>query len=477
MLTKISELFQLFESNKIDYCHWKSINHLDATLKGITDLDILVDNSKSNLLETHLLAIGFERFETANLRSYPGIHDYVCLDISGVWVHLHLHYNLNLGDRWVKAFHFPIEKKVLSRSLYLEDIKTKIVNPYDELMMLCLRMCLKFKNPFNDKLIKEEMLFIKANITASTDDYNDYYEVLPNLKLLIDTILNNSSIDFNKLNKISKSVTKELIAFRRFNLFTFKYLSLKRKVYRYYVEFRRRFIKEFSVGRREISNGGKIIAIVGIDGSGKTSVVSEMQYFYSRQMNVTRVFLGNGQSGASWYRKLIFNFYGTKFKNSKEGKFTKKRTSTFYALWILLCLFDKENNLKKAIKARANGNLVLSDRWPQNKISGTFDGARLDFEMSKNFIVRYVQNRELKFLKLSKLISPDLVIKLKIDPEVSVIRKPNELSLAEAKSNSSILDELVWNECRHDVIVANDDFITVSESVKQKIWKLITNNF
>ena len=40
----------------------------------------------------------------------------------------------------------------------------------------------------------------------------------------------------------------------------------------------------------KISNGGKIVAIVGIDGSGKTSIVSEMQYFYSRQMNVTRVF-------------------------------------------------------------------------------------------------------------------------------------------------------------------------------------------
>ena len=233
MLQKISELFELFESNKIDYCHWKSINHLDATLKGITDLDILVDDSKSNLLETQLLVIGFERFETVILRSYPGIHDYVCLDISGVWVHLHLHYKLNLGDRWVKAFHYPIEKRVLSRSLYLEDVNTKIVNPYDELMMLCLRMCLKFKNPFNDKLIKEEMIFIKANIKAITDDYNDYYEILPNLKLLIDTILNNSSIDFNKLNKISKSVTKELTAFRRFNLVTFKYLSLKRKVYRY----------------------------------------------------------------------------------------------------------------------------------------------------------------------------------------------------------------------------------------------------
>ena len=168
--------------------------------------------------------------------------------------------------------------------------------------------------------------------------------------------------------------------------------------------------------------------------------------------------MGNGKSGASWYRKLIFNFYGTKFKNSKVGESTKK-TSTFYALWILLCLFDKENNLKKkAIKARANGNLVLSDRWPQNKIAGTFDGARLDFEMSKNFIVRYVQKRELKFLKLSKLIAPDLVIKLKIDPEVSIIRKPNELSLTEAKSNSSILDKLVWNECRHDVIDANNDF-------------------
>ena len=118
-------------------------------------------------------------------------------------------------------------------------------------MMLCLRMCLKFQNPFNDKLVKEEMFFIKTNIKADTNDYDDLYEILPSLKLLMKTILINSNLDFKKLNKLSKSLRKELVVFRRYNFVTFKYLSLKRKVYRYYVEFRRRFIKEFSIGRRK----------------------------------------------------------------------------------------------------------------------------------------------------------------------------------------------------------------------------------
>lgn len=483
ILETIIRLFESLKSNKVRYCHWKSTNHLKATLEGTTDIDVLFDSDQANLVEKLILDLGFERFNTVNLRSYPGIHDYICLDESGKWVHLHLHYVLNLGDRWVKAYRFPIEKEILSRALYIEEYNTYIVNPYDELILLCLRMSLKYRSPFNHKGIWDELLFLKDKCKIVNSAYEDFLQYFKNIGLILEYILSNEKINKRKLNNLSHSIASELGIFRRFGLLRFKYLSLKRKLYRYYIEFRRRKISNFSQGRRTIPTGGRIIAIVGIDGSGKTSTLSYIEKLFAIQMNVCRVFLGNGKSGASWYRRFLFSIYGTKAKfkdnlSSTDSIIQKKqKVKWYYALWILICLFDKEKNLKLAIKAKSNGSLVISDRWPQGEVVGTFDGPRINVDNPKSRIVKYVKRREQKFLLLASLIKPDLIIRLRISPETSLIRKPGELTLVEAQRNSKLLNDIKWGNTKLIDIDADKSAEKVNKAVRNAIWSQITDTF
>ncbi len=138
MLQSIECLFKSFNDNKISYCHWKSSNHLEASMDGLTDLDVLVDDEMAQKATELIIEQGFERFETVHLRSYPGILDYVCLDESGVWAHLHLHFKLILGDRWVKAYRLPVEKEFLSRAQFEEQFNSYVINSHDELLLLIL---------------------------------------------------------------------------------------------------------------------------------------------------------------------------------------------------------------------------------------------------------------------------------------------------------------------------------------------------
>jgi len=110
MVELIKRLFDTWNKNGVSYCHWKSIIHLEETMKGTTDLDILVDNKFANSIEKQFTDLGFKRFDTVSLRSYPGIHDYIGMDDSGIWIHLHLHYILNLGDRtkFFQEYNFQI---------------------------------------------------------------------------------------------------------------------------------------------------------------------------------------------------------------------------------------------------------------------------------------------------------------------------------------------------------------------------------
>lgn len=483
ILETIVRLFELLKTNKVSYCHWKSTNHLKETMEGITDIDVLFDSNQANLVEKLILEMGFERFETANLRSYPGIHDYICLDESGKWVHIHLHFILNLGDRWVKAYRFPIEKEMLSRALYIDEYNTYIVNPYDELMLFCLRMSLKYHSPFHHKGICEELLFLKDKCKNANLAYEDFHQYFKSIGLILEYILSTEKLNKRKLNSLSHGIARELSIFRRFGFIKFKYLSLKRKIYRYYIEFRRRKLSNFATGRRAIPTGGKIIAIVGIDGSGKTSTLSYIEKLFAIQMNVCKVFLGNGKSGASWYRKIIFSIYGTKAKtNSSQGSsgsnpLKKQKVTWYYALWILVCLFDKEKNLKLAISAKSNGSLVISDRWPQQEVVGTFDGARINVDNPKNWIVKYVKKREQKFLLLASLIKPDLIIRLRVSPETSLIRKPDDLTLDQAIRNSQLLNDIEWGNTKLVDIDADQSIEEVNKAVRNKMWSQITDTF
>jgi len=483
MLKTINKIFSLFNDQNISYCHWKSSNHLDETMNGITDIDILVDSDMAEDAEILMRQAGFERFHTVPLRSYPGIHDFICLDESGTWVHLHLHYKLILGDRWAKAYHLPFEKEILSRVQYSEKYQSYVIDPLDEMMLLIIRMSLKFYFPFNKKSVCEELKFIKRRYeTSSKNQYDGHFKKnFKSIDKFASIIFSeNDEISFRKLNRYAWFLSREMNKYRRFGKLRHIYLSWKRKIYRYAIEFNRRILSDFRFGRRTITTGGKIIAIVGMDGSGKSTTVKKMVELYAIQMNTTSVFLGNGKSGASWYRKIFFFLLGTKATFSKHKKINRsnkeskaKKTPFYYALWIYLCLLDKRKNLKKAIKNSSNGSLVISDRWPQTDVSGTFDGPRLANTISRNPFVNRIVQKEKKFYTFASQFKPDLLIRLRVSPENSLKRKPNELSLENATKHSSLIGEIEWPAQNIVDIDADQSQEKVFEDVRTAIWDCI----
>lgn len=483
MLKTINSIFESFNENKISYCHWKSSNHLDATMNGITDIDILVDSDMAEDTESLIQQVGFERFHTVSLRSYPAIHDFICLDESGTWVHLHLHYKLILGDRWAKAYHLPFEKEILSRVNYSEKYQSYVIDPFDEMMLLIIRMSLKYYFPFSKKSVCDELNFIKGRYIKSSNNQPDehfkkYFKSIEKFGSIV--FSENGDILFRKLNRYAWSLAREMKDYRRFGKSRHIYLSWKRKIYRYAIEFNRRILSDFRFGRRTIKTGGKIIAIVGMDGSGKSTAVKKVVKFYSIQMNTSSVFLGNGKSGASWYRKIFFSFFGTKAKFSQHKNINKSNANTkakkipfYYAIWIYLCLLDKRKNLMKAIKDSANGSLVISDRWPQTDVPGIFDGPRLANTISGNYIADKVIQKEEKFYKFASQFKPDLLIKLRVSPEKSLKRKPDELTLEEATNFSTLIDQIEWPAQNIVNIDADQPQERVFEEVRTAIWECI----
>ena len=131
---------------------------------------------------------------TAVMRSCPGIMDYVGLTKTVVnGFTLHLHYYLNMGDRWVKAFHLNLENCILKNRIWNDTFQTFTINPHDELSLLIARMSLKSRVPFSRQSSRNELAFLVEEIakvekpassfsanTGWEEVMNTFYSEFPN---------------------------------------------------------------------------------------------------------------------------------------------------------------------------------------------------------------------------------------------------------------------------------------------------------
>lgn len=480
MPTPIHDLLTALDAANIKYCYWKSSIHIEASFKCKTDLDILVE--ECSLAQTwHILRqANFLLLQTVPLRASSGTQDFCLLCTGGTWAHVHLYHKLFSGDRWVKAYHFPVEKEVLLNSRYSHRHKACLVAPFDELMLFGLRMSLKFLFPFSKEPILKELAHIKTRCGKSTLHLFEAFQKVPSLEKFTKYVMETVSPSPKELNTLARSLAREMCPFRRYGRMRFFYLTWKRKLYRYFIELRRRKLHNFRIGRRSLLPKGKIIAFVGLDGAGKTSAITAMNKVFGEQMNVCCVFLGAGQSGANWLRKLIFLPYRILSRDKRDHLLkTLKNPSSFgselYALWTVLCLKDRNKNFRTALAAKNAGALVFADRWPQSKIPGTLDGPRLSTYRFGSFTSRYAHVREKKFYATVTSCAPDLMIRLNISPSLSLVRaQKDKSSLERRQTEARLVNTLPWEAKNVVDIDASLDKITLYQTLREEIWSFLT---
>lgn len=471
--------FDNVNNASINYCHWKSIDHLDASFSANTDLDVLVSLSDANKFENIAKQFGFVEFQTEALRTYPGVKDLVCYEKSiNKFIHLHIHYQLVLGDRWVKAYRLPSENDILKRKIWNSNYKTFEVCPEDEYWMCVVRMCMKYRQPFKRKRVREELDSIKGRFTTiSQSKISNILENYPPIFKKVSILAINSK--FMEADRHSKALLKNSRVYLRYSYILFKFLSFYRFVFRVYVEVLRRKFNVTNYGRRRILKSGLSVAFVGIDGSGKTTLIDRNKKFFAKQLDVDTYFLGGGRSGSSFWRFPLFFFWDlkNKFRKNKNKNKNKDKDNAsvfsqfFRYLFHIFLSFDRRYRLRKVHRARANGKLVLIDRWPQTEIIGILDGKKINQENeSGNSLLNFFMKIENKSFIDTNTLKPDLIIKIKISPEKSIERKPEDLNISEANFFAKQLDKLNFHGIHTEEVDADKCIEDVDRSVRDIIW-------
>jgi len=411
------------EKSGIPYCHWKSNIDLDISYKGQGDLDILVDRKFSSAFSILILELGFKRSVVVQERQFSGIEDYLGWDRNAnVLVHLHIHYQLVLGENYVKSFHLPVEQAMLDNRKSHGLIQ--ISAPEYELLVFILRHTLRIR--FFDILIwrkyKKVALEEQESLTEKTD-------VRALNKLLatynISTNLFGNAVAALKSRspwQIFRSKTKLVRQLKRFRYAGAFETFAKPVIVRLKYRLQRIFGK--AILRARPASGGVLIAVVGSDGSGKSSLVNELDNWLHGNYAVETYHLGKPRQSVTSYIML-------RVAIRIERLFTNRRTSHKYfpAVFAMIVIFffiakDRHRTYLSMKKSVGRGHVVIVDRFPLRNVAMDNMSSIAQYHNSKNPVIRWLIKKTEIFYK--DFTDPDVLLVLEVSLDVAAKRRPDD---------------------------------------------------
>ncbi|MBK0401921.1 hypothetical protein I5M27_02925 [Adhaeribacter sp. BT258] len=492
-LPLVKNLVAAWHENNILYCHWKSNEHLAASMTGDTDLDVLFDeNQKEKTIEI-LHELGFKRFHSISQKEYKDIEDFLGLDLeSGKVIHVHAHFRLTMGEMYLKGYQLNFENKILETRYFNETFGIYCSSPAFELVLLYIREALKLRH-------RDQGLMYVFNKIKYTGNTQTEYEWLrkqaknEDIERILKGIFQNyepiyqfitGSFNRRELFKLADLIRNE---FRDNRLHS----PLEALVLRWYREVTvkvsrklARLLNQPILAQRINPRGGMVVAVIGADGSGKSTVTANLQATFRQKLDVYRIYYGRGDGRISFPRKVLQAFKKTakpkaasKESQVKNGRVSGKKSglvaNIYQCLEALLVAHEKSSNLNRMQKARAKGMLVICDRFPQNQLMGYNDGPLLHhLRNSGNPIFKRIAAYEARVYARAENTPPDAIIKLIADAEVVEARKPGETSLEKLETKIAGIKKLQFGKsCKTITIDATQPLQQVLTSVKQNIWE------
>ena len=504
MKQKSKELFNLWNSNSITYCHWKSNEHLLEGLNGDTDLDVLLSRTDRGKGCELLKEVGFIRFKSQFGSRYPNVEDWMGFDeTTGCLLHIHLHYALMTGHKGIKEYELPWLEEALDTRITDPDTGVFIMEPSLELMTLYTRLILKAsKKKINaakngeykiDKYFKLEIEYIRQRTNWQ------HFEVI------LSRYYGDKAADFLNVVKQEEMDSKtfcqlyDLVTERMSRYSRYHGIGLLLRICYYskaiFVRNAMRKRAGWNIITRKIASPSRSfsVALIGQDGCGKSTVTIEIEKWLNWKIDAKRFYLGSGDHYNSFLKRLLKR--GAKYRENGKNKemdntyetekqIRKKQKNIKNFFPALLVAYNKYSVAKRAYKEvlrseryMRKGGIPLFDRFPQTEFEGIYDGPKVrDFYRRTGldyYVIKIMAKREEKLLNKIQQFQPSLVFKLMLSPEESIRRKPFE-NLEAVTKKHEITKQLEFSKSRVFIVDATQDYQQELIFIKNQIWNELT---
>lgn len=170
-----------------------------------------------------------------------------------------------------------------------------------------------------------------------------------------------------------------------------------------------------------------LIAVVGCDGSGKSTVTHELQQWMNTRTPTRVCHLGK-QSGNIGRRIARLPLLGGKLDKSIHAKAQKVQTDKGPGLLAALVIYAfsmrRVRRFRQMMRLRAEGNAIIADRFPQLGVPGPMDGLGLASARQTGLVGMLARAERRRYAAMAAY-APDLVLRLNVSLDVAMARKPD----------------------------------------------------
>ncbi|HSL46389.1 MAG TPA: hypothetical protein VK897_23345, partial [Anaerolineales bacterium] len=451
------KFLQSLNERGIRYCLWKSNIRQEEGMRGETDLDLLVDREHIALFRQVLQQHNIKLFHAAPGRQYPAVENHLGFDeATGKLFHLHVHYQLVLGEQFVKNYRLPLE------NYFLDSVQmrhgAKIPVPELEIIILSIRILLKYRDrdllrdllPFRSNGIsaafRKEIKWLLAQtsrerIEQTLAELSEY--IRGDLILaFLDHVATGRKAGL-KLYFLRNRIRRTLSLFQRTNPLV--------AALHYFGEMweRRKFLRSAPITKMTLPAGGLTLALIGADGAGKSTLCKALTKWSSWKIDTHVYYLGSkipSKRSAFLYSVYRMARRGQRAVATVVGEksfigrpFVSLRD--FFLYWHYYSLAqDRYQRYLAGMKKSMAGSVVIFDRYPLEVLdpqlgAGRMDGSRIQSMLDERSgpVARKLAKAEKALYE--KMRPPEYLVILDVSPEVSFQRKPDhDPEVLEAKS-------------------------------------------
>ena len=478
-----------FHRHNISYCYWKSSRHIHSVLAGERDLDLLVARQDQHRAEMVLLALDFKLFPAVANRDHPSVLSFLGHDeASGRLVHIHLHVRLVVGERLLKNYCLPWEEIVLARAVFHPALSIRMLDPTIEAVLLAVRGSLELRrlDPIavrNWQATTRKFALDRADVAARVDRValRVLTAALVSEELagmIVDAIYGDLALE--RQHRFRRALGRHLAIYRTYNACEARLRAAWRAMLWVAGNLNKHVLHLPRPWSRRAPGGGCVVAIVGVDGSGKTTVVAAIRAWLGSEIDVVPIYFGTGGGRPSLLLRplklmvpLMRRLYKTKPKGASHGNVSGRPPGRLYSAlmmgWAIIVAREKRNKLLAARRGANRGLVVIADRYPQNEIVGFNDGPLLT---RLSGAPRWLRRFEAASYVLARGLTPDLVIKLEVLPETAARREP-DMAPALIRERIADLRRLTFASSRVVRVDAEKPLADVIRAIKREIWRLL----
>lgn len=379
MIRLYQDLFKRLDQDLIKLVYFKSSKDIDKAMNGEGDLDVYLQFGCRDDFKKALIDSGFFKVIPNASRRYSEVDNYIgyCAD-SGAFGHIHIHYQMVVGPDYAKSLLLrPGDVFKESTTAYSDQYEScHVISSRDELRLAIFRWLLKVR-------CKD---FFTA--TKKLSDLIDEIQFLER-QVCDDQFSKSIRENFRKASNRRVTLQQFLSVFKiqdmevKIHLRLWLILKIKELCGRIY----NKVVTQAGLFGPHMNlecGHGKIIAFVGCDGSGKSSLLSETSKTIGSRINTTELHFGKPG--------FFLLFFARYFTSLSKFVSSRKLQELIFGISVLILACARRLCFKKAEKQALKGKIVFLDRLFVRELG--LDGGR-DLKLvesslgSNNLIFRF----------------------------------------------------------------------------------------